>query len=209
MILLSVGRIAQREHAAIVLYAHVLVDIEYQVYHLGYLGLDLLGRHEEVRVVLAEMPCALDALKRSARLESEVVSDLTDPDGKFPVAVRPVSIYHHVVRAVHGTKHECLILHLHRREHIFLVVIPVAAGLVKIDRADAGRHNVIITELKLLVADVVLKLAPDGVALREEHGKTLADEVVAHEQAHLLADLSVIAGPCLLLLLLVLVELLL
>ena len=54
----------------------------------------------------------------------------------------------------------------------------------------------------LLGLDVVLQLLPDGVTGGQEHGQTTAHQIVGHEQAHLLADLAVIALAGLLLLLL-------
>ena len=65
----------------------------------------------------------------------------------------------------------------------------------------------LVTELALLLLDVVLKFLPDDVSVGEEHGKSLSDQVVRHEQRHFLADLAVVAGLRLLELLLVLLEL--
>ena len=54
----------------------------------------------------------------------------------------------------------------------------------------------------LLLLDIVLQLLPDGVACGQEHGQAAAHQIIGHEQAHLLADLAVIALTGLLLLLL-------
>jgi len=54
----------------------------------------------------------------------------------------------------------------------------------------------------LLGLDIVLQLLPDGVACGQEHRQAAAHQVIGHEQAHLLADLAVIALTGLLLLLL-------
>ena len=81
---------------------------------------------------------------------------------------------------------------------------PVTGRLVKGDRTDAGRQHVLIAELQLLVTNVVLELSPNGVTAGQKHRKTAADQVVRHEETHLLADLSVIAGLRLLHLLLIL-----
>ena len=98
-----------------------------------------------------------------------------------------------MVRAVHRAQDVDLIVHLHRGEHILLVVIPVAGGLIKLDRADAGREHVLIAQLELLVADIVFQNAPDRVALGQEHRKAPADQLVGHEQAQLAAELAVVA----------------
>ena len=59
---------------------------------IGNLALDLLGRAEQVRVVLAEVAAALDALQRAGGLIAEVVGDLADADGQLTVAVRLVGV---------------------------------------------------------------------------------------------------------------------
>ena len=118
-----------------------------------------------------------------------------------------MGVDHHVVRAVHGAKDEVLALHLHGREHVLLVVVPVAARAVQVHGAHAGREDVLVAQGRLLVADVGLELLPDDVAVGEEHGQTLAHQVVGHEEVHLATDLAVVALSGLGQLLQVLVEL--
>ena len=207
MVLVLVLRVAQRKDAAVVGDAKVLVDAEDEVAHARDLGLDLVGGHEDVRVVLTEVTAALDALERSARLVAEVVRDLGQTDGQLLVGVGLVGVDHHVVRAVHGAKDEVLALHLHGREHVLLVVVPVAARAVQVHGAHAGREDVLVAQGRLLVADVGLELLPDDVAVGEEHGQTLAHQVVGHEEVHLATDLAVVALSGLGQLLQVLVEL--
>ena len=187
-------RIPQAQHAAVVRDMEVFINIADQVHNAGNLVLDLVGRHKQVRVVLAEMPSAFDALQRTAGLEAEIVRHFADPDRQIPVGVQPVGINHHVVRAVHGAQYKAFAFHFHRREHVFLVMIPVSAGPVKIHRADAGRHHVLIAQHPFLFLDIVFQFHPDRVALRKEHGQSLADQVVRHEQLHFLANLPVIPG---------------
>ena len=77
---------------------------------------------------------------------------------------------------------------------------PVAGGLVEVHGADAGSHDVQVAACTLFLLDIVLQLLPDGVACGQEHGQAAAHQVVGHKQAHLLADLAVIALTGLLLL---------
>ena len=202
MVLLLVGGVAQGQHAAVIRDVEVLVDVENQRADVGNLALDLLWRAEQVRVVLAEVAATLDALQRAGGLIAEVVGDLADADGQLTVAVGLVGVDHHVVGAVHRAQDVALAIHLHGGEHVLAVVIPVAGGLVQVHSADAGGHHVQVAACTLLLLDIVLQLLPDGVACGQEHGQAAAHQVVGHKQAHLLADLAVIALTGLLLLLL-------
>ena len=194
MILLLVFRITQRQHAAVICDLEVLVCVEDQIADTGDLALDLIRRHKQVRVILAEMTSSLDALQGSGRFISEIMRDLADTKRQVPVGSRTVRIDPHMMRAVHRTKHILFILNLHGREHIVLVVIPVAGCPVQIDRSDTGGHDMQIAQAALLVLDIILKDLPQGIALRQEHRKSLANQVIGHEELHLLTDLSVIAG---------------
>ena len=108
-----------------------------------------------------------------------------------------VCINHHMMWAVHRTKDEGLTLYVHSREHIFLVVIPVAGCLVQIHRTNTWCHNVQVTKLTLLVLDVVFQLLPDRITLWKEHWKSTSNKIVYHEQLHILTDLSVVSLLCL------------
>ena len=209
MVFLLVGRVPQRQHAAVVGDVEVLVHVKDQVADVGDLALDLVGRDEQVGVVLAEMPAALDALQRAAGLVAEIVGDLADADGQLTVAVGAVGVDHHVMGAVHRAQHVAFALHLHGGEHVLAVMVPVAAGLVQVDGAHAGGHDVLVAAGALLLLDIVLQLLPDGVAVGQKHRQAAAHQVVGHKQPHLLADLAVIALAGFLLLLLPGVQLLL
>ena len=86
-------------------------------------------------------------------------------------------------------------------------MIPVTGGLIQVHSADAGSHNVQVAACTLLLLDIVLQLLPDGVACGQEHGQAAAHQIIGHEEAHLLADLAVVALTGLLLLLLPSVQL--
>ena len=82
------------------------------------------------------------------------------------------------MRTVHRTQNEGLSLHLHCREHVLLIVIPVTGSLVQTNRADTRRHNVQIAEFSLFCLDVILKLLPYGIALRKEHRQSASYQIV-------------------------------
>ena len=138
MVLLLVGRVTQAQHAAVIGDVEVLVDLKDQVADISHLALDLLRGAEQVSVVLAEVTAALDAFQGAGGLIAEIVCDLADPHGQVTVGVRAVCVDHHVVGAVHRAQNIALTLHLHGREHVLTVVVPVAGGLVEVHGADAG-----------------------------------------------------------------------
>ena len=109
-----------------------------------------------------------------------------------------VGVDHHVVGAVHGAQDVSLVLQLHGGEHVVLVVVPVAGGLVQLHVAHAGGHHVLVAQMELLVPDIVLQLTPDGVALGQQHGQAPAHQIVGHKQLQLPADPAVIPALCLL-----------
>ena len=193
VVLHLVRGVAEGEDAAVIGDAEILIALEDKVADLADLVLYLLGRHEEVGVVLAEVAAALDALEGAGGLVAEVVCYLADAEREVAVGVRLVGVDHHMVRAIHRAEHVGLLVDLHRGEHILLIVIPVAGGLVELHGADAGGHNVLIAELQLLIADIVFKLAPDRVAAGQEHRHAPSDEVVGHKELHILAYLAMVA----------------
>ena len=140
------------------------------------------------------MPAAFNALQRTAGLKPEVMGDLADTDGQIPVGMQAVGVNHHMMRTVHRPQHEAFPFHLHGREHVLLIVVPMAAGLIEFNRTDAGRHNMLVTQHPFLGLDVVFQLHPDRIPLGQEHRQPLADQVVRHEQAHVLADPAMVAG---------------
>ncbi len=55
-----------------------------------------------------------------------------DADRQFAVAVDVIFIDHHMMRTVHRTQHQHFaITHVHRWEHVIVVVIPVAGSFVQ------------------------------------------------------------------------------
>ena len=209
VILHLVGGVTKREDTAVVGNVEILVNLKDQVADRRHLALDLFRSDEQMGVVLAEVPGTLNALQCAAGLKPEVMGHLANADGELPIGVGPVGVDHHMMGAVHGAQHKALVLHLHGGEHVVLVVIPVTGGAVEVHRAHAGRQNVLIAQLPLLFLDIVLKDLPERIALGEEHGHSLAHQIMGHKEAQLPAQLPVIPHLRLFLLLQILVQLIL
>ena len=209
MVLDLILGVPQRQDAAVVGNTEILVDIPDEANYPGHLVLDLVRGDEQMGIVLAEMTATLNALQGAAGFIPEVMGNLTDADGQLPIGVGAVCIDHHVVGAVHGAQDEALAVHFHGGEHIVLIMCPVAGGLIQSHSAHARGHHVLIAQLALLFLNVILQLLPDRIASGQEHGHAPAYQLIGHEQAHFLADLPVVSGLGLLLLLQVLVQFLL
>ena len=209
MVLDLILGVPQRQDAAVVGNTEILVDIPDEANYPGHLVLDLVRGDEQVGIVLAEVTATLNALQGAAGFIPEIMGNLTDADGQLPIGMGTVGVDHHVVGAVHGTQDEALAVHFHGGEHIVLIMCPVAGGLVQGDGAHAGGHHVLIAQLALLFLNVILQFLPDRIASGQEHGHAPAYQLIGHEQAHFLADLPVVSGLGLLLLLQVLVQFLL
>ena len=85
VILFFISRITQRQDHAVVRNAEILIGLEDQRNNTGNLVLDLIRCHEQMRVVLAEMPCPLDAFEGSGCFIAEVMCYFADSDRQIPV----------------------------------------------------------------------------------------------------------------------------
>ena len=147
-------------------------------------------------IILAEMSASFDTFQCTAGFISEIMSDLTDSDRQISVGMSLIRINHHMMRAVHRSEYESFIIYFHGREHVLFVMIPVTGCLIKVHSTDTRCHNMLITQLALLLLDVVLKFLPDSITLWKEHRKTTANKIVYHEQFHVLADLTMVSFLC-------------
>ncbi|MNM71579.1 hypothetical protein D3C81_832480 [compost metagenome] len=120
-------------------------------------------------------------------------AELRDADRQIPVAVHAALVDHHVMRTVHRTQHELLGVDRHLREHVFLVMIPVAGGLVQIHVAENRRIYMLIAKAGFDVNDITFQYAAQLGALRQPDRQALADELVECEDFKLLAELAVVA----------------
>ena len=147
-------------------------------------------------IILTEVSATLDTFQSTACFITEIMSDLTDTDRQILIRMSPVCIDHHMMRAVHRTKYEGFAFHFHRREHVLFVMIPVTGSLVQINSTDTRSHNMLITQLSFLFFNIIFKFLPDHITLRQEHGKSTTNQIIYHEQVHILTNLTVISFFC-------------
>ena len=152
---------------------------------------DLLGRDEEVGVILRERTHAKEAVQRPLELVAMVEAGLGELERQVTVAAWTTLVDETGAGAVHGLDGKVLVVYL-GRVHVVLVVVPVTGGLPEGTREDDGR-------LHLLVAIVILHLLPiahEGVldthAVGQPEGKARTS-VARHEELHLPAYPAVIA----------------
>ena len=118
------------------------------------LGRDLLGGHEDVRIVLREAAHAHEAVKLAALLMAMDEAEFAHADGQILIAVRREFVHEHAARAVHGLDGALLPVDL-GRIHIVLVVIPMAGGLPQRPRHDHGRLHLDIAVAAMDLTPVV------------------------------------------------------
>ena len=175
-----------------VLEAELGVDLVDQVHDVGDLVGDLVGAHEDVRVVLGEAAHAEQAVQRAAQLVAVHQTQLAHAQRQLAVGVGLAAIDQHAAGAVHGLHAVDLVVD-HGGVHVVLVMIPVAAGLPQLAIHDQGRGDLHIAVFTVQLAPVLDQRVLQNHAVGQEEGE--ADGLVAHhEQLHFLADLAVVAA---------------
>ncbi|SID81487.1 Uncharacterised protein [Mycobacteroides abscessus subsp. abscessus] len=94
------------------------------------LFLDLIRAHKNMSIIQSHSAHTLQSGQRTRHFIAVHSAKLGNPDRQLTVAVNAVFINHHMVRAVHRAEDKLLIIHFHDREHIFLVVVPVAGCFI-------------------------------------------------------------------------------
>src|ERR1051326_3624660 len=188
-------------------------EAEYRVHLLDQvqltvdLPLELLGRDEEVRVVLRERAHAHEASGHAAALVAVQPREVgqADRQGAVRAALHRVDL--RVAGAVHRLERVLLLLDL-GEEHVLFVVVVVAADLEQLRVPHQRRDDFAVAVAAVVLAHEVDQLVVDHGALRQEirHGRGEVREV---DQAELAPELAVVARAGLLLLFDVRVELLL
>ena len=158
---------------------------------VAHLGFHLLGRTEDVAVVLGEAAHAQDAVQRPGRLVAVAAAELAVADRQVAVAVQTLVEDLHVAGAVHGLHRVGPLLGL-GEEHVLLVVVPVAGLLPQGDVEDLRAAHLAVAAVAVDPAHVLLDHLPDRPALRvpEHQARPLFLQM---EQALGLADAAVVA----------------
>ena len=145
-------------------------------------------------VVQGERAHAVETDQRPRPLVTPVVADFSDAHRQVAVAAKVGLVDDDVVRAVDGAQLELLaVFENHRRVHVFLVELRVAARPVKVETRDVRRAHVQVPARKLLVDDEALQLAPDRGAVGQPQRQARANALVDGEELQLLAEPLVVA----------------
>ena len=98
------------------------------------------------------------------------------------------------MRAVHRPQHHLLVFKIHGREHIVVIMFPVAGTLVELHFGEIRRVHVLISGGPLALQNVIFEQPANGRALGQPERQPRADEFVYREQFELLAQLAVVAA---------------
>ena len=137
--------------------AKVLVDRHDQLNDTCKLFLDLIRTAENMRVVQRHRAHPMQAGQCTGHFIAVPHAKLSNTDRQIPVAVHIALINHHMVRTVHRTKNKLFVVHLHFREHIFLIVLPVTGGFVQLHVSEHRRVHVLVPEPLFHVHDITLQ----------------------------------------------------
>ena len=153
----------------------------------------LLGRAEDVRVVLREAAHAHQSMQRPARLIAAAGAELGHADRQLAIRAHALLEDLHMARAVHRLEREQLVLALDLdREHVLAVPIPMTRLLPEFVVHQERRLHLDIVVALELAPRIGLEGAVERVALgMPEH---LARRFLLHvEEIELLAELAVVA----------------
>ena len=161
---------------------HVVLEAEERVHVVNELGdtldlvLDLIGRHEDVRIVLREAADAEQTVQRAGQLMAVHDAELAHAQRQITVGVRLGLIDQHAAGAVHRLERKRHIVD-DSGIHIVFIVIPVTAAVPKIlIEHDRGRD--------LDVACLLVDLAPVIDELVFEHHAVGQEEREARALVH-------------------------
>ena len=174
-----------------VLEAEQGIGIIDQSYHALDLILDLLRRHENMRIVLGEAAHTHQAMQLAGFLVTVHQAKLTHADGQIPVGTGLGSVHQHAARAVHRLDREVLAVD-HRRVHIVFIVIPVAGGLPEAAVQDHRRGNLHIAGFLVNLSPVIKKRVFQHHSLGQEERKSRSG-LMHHKESQLFSQLSVVA----------------
>ena len=172
--------------------AEVLVDIEDQPRDRHRFGRDLVGRDEDVRVVLREGAHAHQAVQRARRLVAMHLAELREAQRQVAIAADALLEDLHVARAVHRLDGVQPLVRRARHEHVLAELLQVARLLPQRGVHDLRRVDFLEAGALLRLAHVADQALEDAPALgMPEHR---AGRLFLHvEQVELAADLAMVA----------------
>ena len=147
-----------------------------------------------MRVVQGHAAHAAETAERAGALVAIHGAEFGNFHGQIAIAAQLRLVDEDMVRAVHGPQHHLLGLEVHGREHVLVIVGPVAGALVEVDLGEVGRVDVLVAEFALEAEDVVLQQAADGCAFGEPERQAGADFFADGEELEFLAEAAVVAA---------------
>ena len=157
------------------------------------LGLDLLGRAEDVGVVLGEAAHAEQAVQGAAALVAVDGAELGPAQGQVAVGAHPGLVDLDVEGAVHRLDVVVLPVDVHRRVHAVLVEAEVARGLPEDLAADVRGVEDVVAAGPVALAPVLLDDGPDAGALGVPEDQAAAELLGGAEEVELGAEPAVVA----------------
>ncbi len=154
---------------------------------------DLLGRAEDVGVVLGEAAHAQQAVHDAGALVAIDGAELAVARGQIAVGLERVLVDEDVERTVHGLHAVFRVVQFHGGEHVLRVVAGVAGGLPEVGAGDVRREDERVAAAEILVAHPVFHLLADEAALGMPEDEAGAGELLNGEQVELLAEQAMVA----------------
>src|SRR3990172_1624619 len=142
----------------------------------------LLGRAEDMRVVLGEPPNAQEAVKHPGALEAIDRPQLGKAQREVPVTADLRLERLDMEGTVHRSDVVVVPLHLHLGVHVLAVEVQVAAGLPQLRSADMRRIDEVIAVPEMLFAPEVLDECADQRAFRMPQDEAAAYLVIHAEE---------------------------
>ena len=175
-----------------VIKAELAVHLIDEADHADDLVGDLVGAHEDVRVILRKAAHTEQAVQRALQLVAMDKAQLAHAQRQLTVGMRLAAVDHHAAGAVHRLDAVILAVDL-GGVHVILVVIPVAARLPQVAVHNQRRGDLDIVRLVVNLAPVIDQRVLERHALGEEEREAGA-LVAEHEQVHFLADAAMVAA---------------
>src|SRR5215204_3341997 len=168
-------------------------DLEREVEDVQDLVHQLVGRTEDVRVILGTTPDPQEAVQRPDTFVPVDGAELGQPHRQVAVRARFRLEDEHVERAVHGLDVVVAGVGPHRRVPIVRVPLAVTPLLPPPPPGDMRRHDEVVAALEVQVPDIVLQLLAEDPALRMPHPQARSELLRRGEQVELAPEAAVVA----------------
>ena len=159
----------------------------------GDLVFDLLRSAEDVGVVLRKAANAQQAVHGAAALVAIDIARARHSAAAGRGSSWRVLVDKDVARAVHRLQAVLRVVELHRRVHVFAVVLFVAGDLPELAAHDVRREDHVVAAPDALFAHPVFHRLADEAALGVPEDEARAGDLLDGEEVELLAEHAVVA----------------